>query len=212
MAKGQGAFHQDGAQLFWSLRRWMTPGGPLPHCLVPMKPGPKAAHLPAPADLLVKNPKLVADPVAVGRQAQRRHGVQKAGWGRAGGGCQGPVTKHPVPPAGGPRSPASRPKPPLPSPASSSISSSSSMSRPSWRGQGGAAVRAKGQPGRPPRPVCPPPDPPDLVNGLVAGVLQGQVHHGVLQRPAHVELQRQVVDPLPETQARGGRVRAARQH
>ena len=36
----------------------------------------------------------------------------------------------------------------------------------------------------------------DLVDGLVAGVLQPQVDHGVLERPAHVELQRQIIDPL----------------
>ena len=40
------------------------------------------------------------------------------------------------------------------------------------------------------------PTPTHLVGGLVTGVLQCQVHHGVLQRPAHVEFQRQVVDPL----------------
>lgn len=35
-----------------------------------------------------------------------------------------------------------------------------------------------------------------LVDGLIAGVLQPQVDHGVLQRPAHVELQGQVIHPL----------------
>lgn len=54
-------------------------GSPSPHYRVPTKSGPKDAHLPAPADLLVKNPKLIADPVPVGGQAQCRHGVQKAG-------------------------------------------------------------------------------------------------------------------------------------
>lgn len=37
---------------------------------------------------------------------------------------------------------------------------------------------------------------PDLVDGFIAGVLQPQVDHGVLQRPAHVELQGQIVHPL----------------
>lgn len=35
-----------------------------------------------------------------------------------------------------------------------------------------------------------------LIGGLITGVLQRQVHHGVLQSPAHVELQRQVVHAL----------------
>lgn len=37
---------------------------------------------------------------------------------------------------------------------------------------------------------------PHLVGGLVAGVLQRQVHHGVLKCAAHVELQGDVVDAL----------------
>ena len=36
----------------------------------------------------------------------------------------------------------------------------------------------------------------DLVDCFIAGVLQPQVDHGVLQRPAHVELQRQIIHPL----------------
>lgn len=35
-----------------------------------------------------------------------------------------------------------------------------------------------------------------LVHGLVTGVLQGQVHHGVLEGATHVELQGDVVDTL----------------
>ena len=35
-----------------------------------------------------------------------------------------------------------------------------------------------------------------LVGGFIAGVLQAEVDHGVLQSSTHVELQRQVVDPL----------------
>ena len=35
-----------------------------------------------------------------------------------------------------------------------------------------------------------------LVGGLITGVLQGQVHHGVLQSAAHVELQGDVVHTL----------------
>lgn len=38
-----------------------------------------------------------------------------------------------------------------------------------------------------------------LIGGLIAGVLQGEVDHGVLQSPAHVELQGQVVDALQDT-------------
>lgn len=49
---------------------------------------------------------------------------------------------------------------------------------------------------------------PHLVGGLITGVLQGQVHHGVLQCPAHVEFQRQVVDPLPRDRQTGRGVRA----
>jgi len=37
-----------------------------------------------------------------------------------------------------------------------------------------------------------------LVDGFVAGILQPQVNHGVLQRPPHVELQGEVVNPLEE--------------
>lgn len=37
---------------------------------------------------------------------------------------------------------------------------------------------------------------PHLVGGLIAGVLQRQVHHGVLEGAAHVELQGDVVDTL----------------
>lgn len=36
----------------------------------------------------------------------------------------------------------------------------------------------------------------DLVDGFVAGVLQPQVDHCVLESPPHVELQRQIIDPL----------------
>lgn len=39
---------------------------------------------------------------------------------------------------------------------------------------------------------------PHLVCGFITGVLQGQVNHGVLQSPAHVELQGEVVDTLHE--------------
>lgn len=35
-----------------------------------------------------------------------------------------------------------------------------------------------------------------LVNGFIAGVLQAEVNHSVLQSSAHVKLQREVVDPL----------------
>ena len=49
------------------------------------------------------------------------------------------------------------------------------------------------------------PTPAHLIGGLVTGILQRQVHHGVLQRPADVEFQRQVVDPLSgETDGGGG--------
>lgn len=44
----------------------------------------------------------------------------------------------------------------------------------------------------------------DLVDGFVAGVLQAQVDHGVLQRPAHVELQGQIVHPLEKKKKRTG--------
>lgn len=37
-----------------------------------------------------------------------------------------------------------------------------------------------------------------LVDGFIAGVLQPQVNHGVLQRPPHVKLQGEVVNPLKE--------------
>lgn len=37
-------------------------------------------HLPAIDNLLVENPKLIADPVAVRRQAQGGHRVKEAGW------------------------------------------------------------------------------------------------------------------------------------
>ena len=39
---------------------------------------------------------------------------------------------------------------------------------------------------------------PDLVDGFITGVLQPQVDHRVLQCPAHVELQRQIIHPLVE--------------
>jgi len=42
----------------------------------------------------------------------------------------------------------------------------------------------------------------DLIDGFVAGVLQAQVDHGVLERPAHVELQRQIIHPLEERRER----------
>lgn len=35
-----------------------------------------------------------------------------------------------------------------------------------------------------------------LVDGFITGVLQPQVDHGVLESPAHVELQRQIIHPL----------------
>lgn len=37
-------------------------------------------HLPAPTDFLVEDPKLIADPIAVGGKAQSCHGVQEASW------------------------------------------------------------------------------------------------------------------------------------
>lgn len=37
-----------------------------------------------------------------------------------------------------------------------------------------------------------------LVDGFIAGILQPQVDHRVLERPAHVELQRQIIHPLGE--------------
>lgn len=37
-----------------------------------------------------------------------------------------------------------------------------------------------------------------LVGSFITCVLQGQVHHRVLQSAAHVELQREVVDALQE--------------
>ena len=36
----------------------------------------------------------------------------------------------------------------------------------------------------------------DLVDCFIAGVLQPEVDHRVLERPAHVELQRQIIHPL----------------
>ncbi len=35
-----------------------------------------------------------------------------------------------------------------------------------------------------------------LVDGFIAGILQPEVDHGVLERSAHVELQRQIIHPL----------------
>jgi hypothetical protein len=122
----------------------------------PTRSGP-TAYLPASTNLLIKNPKLIADPVAIGSQAQCCHGVQKASWGMQGGGCQAPNMKEPsaTPPPQAAYLPASRPRPPLPSPASSSISSSSSMSRPSWgeecQWSGPSANRET-----PPSPYCSP--------------------------------------------------------
>lgn len=47
--------------------------------------------------------------------------------------------------------------------------------------------------------VHPPPHPLlHLVCGLITGVLQSQVNHGVLQSAAHVKLQGEVVDTLQE--------------
>lgn len=43
---------------------------------------------------------------------------------------------------------------------------------------------------------------PHLVCGFIAGILQGQVHHGVLQSTAHVKLQGEVVDALQENRAK----------
>lgn len=37
-----------------------------------------------------------------------------------------------------------------------------------------------------------------LVDSLVTGILQPQVNHRVLQRPSHVEFQREVINPLEE--------------
>lgn len=50
---------------------WTRPSvrGPMSRaltCQPPLWPNEQAAHLPTPADLLVKNPKLIADPVAIG--------------------------------------------------------------------------------------------------------------------------------------------------
>lgn len=45
----------------------------------------------------------------------------------------------------------------------------------------------------------------DLVDGFVAGVLQTQVDHGVLQCSAHVELQGQIVHPLGRGEKTDGR-------
>lgn len=42
----------------------------------------------------------------------------------------------------------------------------------------------------------PAPPKPHLVNGFITSILQAQVHHGVLQSAAHVELQGQVVNAL----------------
>lgn len=36
----------------------------------------------------------------------------------------------------------------------------------------------------------------DLIEGLIAGALNAQVHHGVGQGPAHVKLQGQIVHSL----------------
>lgn len=41
--------------------------------IITTRSGPKVTHLPTPRDLLVKNPKLIADPVAIGSQAQCCH-------------------------------------------------------------------------------------------------------------------------------------------
>ena len=42
--------------------------------------GENHTHLPAIDNLLVENPKLIADPIAVCRQAQGGHRVKEAGW------------------------------------------------------------------------------------------------------------------------------------
>ena len=48
-----------------------------------------------------------------------------------------------------------------------------------------------------------PQDPlPHLVCSFITGILQSQVHHGVLQSPAHVELQGEVVDTLQKKNER----------
>lgn len=93
-------------------------------------------------------------------------------------------------------SPARRPRPPFPSPASSSISCSSSISRPScgtrcviinWfqnsnlKQYTGFVVLS-----------C-------LICGFITSVLQGQVHHSVLQGTAHVELEGKVIYTLTDT-------------
>lgn len=100
--------------------------------------------------------------------------------------------------------PASRPRPPFPSPASSSISSSSSMSRPSYS----KALKNKTKTEKKSavslcavslcgcgccRNCC---NKPDLIDGFIAGVLQPEVDHCVLECSAHVELQRQIVHSL----------------
>lgn len=41
--------------------------------IITTRSGPKVTHLPTPRDLLVKNPKLIADPIAIGSQAQCCH-------------------------------------------------------------------------------------------------------------------------------------------
>lgn len=74
-----------------------------------------------------------------------------------------------------PRPPPSPPAPPCPGPAAADRTVSA-------RERAFACLRAV----------------TDLVDGFVAGVLQAQVDHGVLQRPAHVELQGQIVHPLEE--------------
>ena len=41
--------------------------------IITTRSGPRVTHLPTPRDLLVKNPKLIADPIAIGSQAQCCH-------------------------------------------------------------------------------------------------------------------------------------------
>lgn len=98
----------------------------------------------------------------------------------------------PGPRSPGPRLPRFPPAPPCPGPARGARG---------WQQSGSRASRRIPQSLR----FAPPPPSSHLVDSLITGILQGQVHHGVLQRPAHVELQRQVVDPLPDRQMARGR-------
>lgn len=75
--RGKDVFHQ-GWGWFWIYVQMNEQIGVFSIIII-TRSGPKVTHLPTPRDLLVKNPKLIADPVAIGSQAQCRHGVQKAG-------------------------------------------------------------------------------------------------------------------------------------